>query len=838
MGNCNHLKDRLKAILRDKELYKHLVNCDTAEAQKLLDTLQYLLDTAELDSQLRKDFIVALQRISTHSGLYPACYELDGIRQIGHYPVTAGGFADIYKGKLRSQVVCLKTIRLYEKSQIDGVLKKLSKEAVIWSQLSHPNVLAIYGLFLFQGRVAIVSTWMENGDIHNYLRRKPTAKRRMLALDVANGLVYLHSLGIIHGDLKGPNILVDDGGQALLADFGISTVSNSEIVGWTSQTKDTSMGGTARWQAPELISVEDNEAEGEERTRNTRASDIYAWGCVCLEIFTGKIPFANFPNDYNVIHYVQSGGRPQRPSKSSMPWVSWGLTEEIWSCMDGCWSREPSQRPTAPSVVQLLNMELHEDTRLSPATANLSAADFRRQMSKSSNLVTLDALDAIVQRRGGSEAPIPRPAPPPSRMTLDSVSTPSPPMSPTADADLLQVKDTDFELVRPNFGHLQGTRSSEDSGVMGHDMSVDARLDGSFLRADSPSLSLNAPRSPTAVSDGNSSVWQPLKSSGRGGTDSEVSSASKMDAHRQRELKWMTVLGSVPPAQSRKSKKVKKLIFDGVPESMRYLVWSMLTDGKARCVPGVYAQLGGRGRVAALADVERDVQRCFADQPQLQSTQGPVLSLLQAYLTVVPDVQYVTGLTLITGHLLLLAPEEDAFWIFVSVMDTHIRPYFSSSSMQIDVAGTLFGRAMDSTDPTTAKRLFGDFGIAPSAVCRPWFTSLFVGFLPSDHLNRVWDIFLFEGVPFLFRVAIVLVSCCRRQIFEASSADAALSAVLRPSPEILPTSPEALITLALAVKLKDDDLRKQRVKLEAQIKHQTQAPRTISTPSSISLPRT
>ncbi|KAG6914788.1 hypothetical protein DXG01_015319 [Tephrocybe rancida] len=563
-------------------------------------------------------------------------------------------------------------------------------------------------------------------------------------------------------------------------------------------------------------------------------------------------------------------------------------------------SRQDNSAPTAVRPVRPPNSPLMQ----SFATP-FSQPPSSSSVPSSPTTTSPPRLRQTASRTTLSEAPEPRPAPPPSRMTLDSVSTPSPPaphtpefrgrpsvdgdsvsihshssrsnvispppvvmtrkhslrtklslpnlnlrrntsrhdeplspMSPTADADLLQVKDTDFELVRPNFGHLQGTRSSEDSGVMGRDMSVDARQDGSFLRADSPSLSLNAPRSPTAVSDGSSSVWQPLKSSGRGGTDSEASSASMMDAHRQRELKWMTVLGSVPPAQSRKSKKVKKLIFDGVPESMRYLVWSMLTDGKARCVPGVYAQLGGRGRVAALADVERDVQRCFADQPQLQSTQGPVLSLLQAYLTMVPDVQYVTGLTLITGHLLLLAPEEDAFWIFVSVMDTHIRPYFSSSSMQIDVAGTLFGRAMDSTDPTTAKKLFGDFGITPSAVCRPWFTSLFVGFLPSDYLNRVWDIFLFEGVPFLFRVAIVLVSCCRRQIFEASSADAALSAVLRPSPEILPTSPEALITLALAVKLKDDDLRKQRVKLEAQVKRQTQAPRTISTPSSISLPRT
>ncbi|GLB44029.1 hypothetical protein LshimejAT787_1502130 [Lyophyllum shimeji] len=210
------------------------------------------------------------------------------------------------------------------------------------------------------------------------------------------------------------------------------------------------------------------------------------------------------------------------------------------------------------------------------------------------------------------------------------------PDSPVIDTgDMVQVKDTDFELVRPNIGQFQAARASEDSGVLGREGSTDARHDPTFLRADSPAGSLTAPHSPTVVSD-SSGVWQPLKSSG-------AESESSMDAHRQREQKWMAVLGSVPASQARKNKKVKKLLFDGVPSSVRYLVWSHLTDGKARCVPGVYSQLQGRGRVPALADVDRDVRRCFVDHPQLQSTQGPVLSLMQAYLTMVPDIQYMTA---------------------------------------------------------------------------------------------------------------------------------------------------------------------------------------------------
>lgn len=80
---------------------------------------------------------------------------------------------------------------------------------------------------------------------------------------------------------------------------------------------------------------------------------------------------------------------------------------------------------------------------------------------------------------------------------------------------------------------------------------------------------------------------------------------------------------------------------------------------------------------------------------------------------------------MIAGHLLLLAPEEDAFWIFVSVMDTHLRPYFSSTTTQIDVDASLFSRALESIDTAIAKKMFIDMAISPSAICRPWCAYVF-----------------------------------------------------------------------------------------------------------------
>ena len=216
------------------------------------------------------------------------------------------------------------------------------------------------------------------------------------------------------------------------------------------------------------------------------------------------------------------------------------------------------------------------------------------------------------------------------------------------DSEMLQVKDMEFELVKPNFAHFQASaRASEDYGVLGKDHSpIDVRQDGNaFLRAESPTistLSAGSKQSPSMSGPPAGSSWGPLSTStpaSRATTDTE----SSMDAHRNREIKWMSLMSSSPASQARKSKKVRKLIMDGVPSSVRYLVWSYLTDGKARCVSGVYARLCNRGRVPSSVDIERDIRNCFQDQPHLQGTQGPVLLLLQAYLNMVPDIQYTMG---------------------------------------------------------------------------------------------------------------------------------------------------------------------------------------------------
>ncbi|KAF8071435.1 kinase-like domain-containing protein [Lyophyllum atratum] len=335
---------RLGIVFGEVESYKKLLGCRDSNAQTLLDLFQWLLDMPELETSFRRGLTVATQRLSAKSGLYPICYDLKDVVPEGEDPITSGGFADIYKGDFNGQKVCLKAVRVYQDTKDQQFLKGFSKEAILWGQLSHPNVLPIYGLYRFRRRFCLVSPWMEAGDIDQYLKSQPDGPRIHFAVDVAQGLLYLHENGIIHGDLKGPNILIDESGRARLADFGISSISDSEIPAWTSHSSAASKGGSVRWQAPELF-----DSEMDELVKNTEASDVYAWSCVCYEIFSGDVPFPKM-RDTAVMLQVTRGARPPRPLDSSPSWTVWKLTEDLWTLMEACWKEQPADRPTMDQV--------------------------------------------------------------------------------------------------------------------------------------------------------------------------------------------------------------------------------------------------------------------------------------------------------------------------------------------------------------------------------------------------------------------------------------------------------------------------------------------------------
>ncbi|KAF9784798.1 kinase-like domain-containing protein [Thelephora terrestris] len=242
-------------------------------------------------------------------------------------------------------MVAIKDLRIHEDT--NRISKELCREIIGWKHLSHPNILPLLGVSvsLDPDSFRILTRWMINGNITEYARSNPEVNRLQLLFEVASGVAYLHKLGVVHGDLKGANILVNDEGIACLADFGLMTIliENGTI---SLSATAVSSAGTVPWMSPELLSGK--------ISKPTPQSDCYALGMVIYEVLTGLPPFHDL-GKHAVTPAVQRGKRPKRPSKSK----SLGFSNALWKLVVRCLHKSPAARPTAQDLLQYLQRASH-----------------------------------------------------------------------------------------------------------------------------------------------------------------------------------------------------------------------------------------------------------------------------------------------------------------------------------------------------------------------------------------------------------------------------------------------------------------------------------------------
>ncbi|KAJ7495448.1 kinase-like domain-containing protein, partial [Mycena latifolia] len=238
--------------------------------------------------------------------------------------------------------VALKHLRMFQSTNQHDIRRKFCREALVWRRLRHPYIVPLIGIDTdsFPSSLCMVSPWMENGTVINYLsgigkaHRQNTVNR--LIREIAQGLAFLHDQNVVHGDLRGTNILVDDNGRACLADFGLTVLSDAT----TMQSPDSA--GSVPWMAPEMFYPI---AFGLQHPARTPASDIYAFGCVCLELYTGHPPFHKaISYKASVMLQVIYGRRPSRPEENI-------ISDHIWDMMQRCWSHDFADRPSILGVV-------------------------------------------------------------------------------------------------------------------------------------------------------------------------------------------------------------------------------------------------------------------------------------------------------------------------------------------------------------------------------------------------------------------------------------------------------------------------------------------------------
>ncbi|KAM3341036.1 putative serine/threonine-protein kinase PBL7 [Capsicum galapagoense] len=262
-----------------------------------------------------------------------------------------GGSGRVYKGQLDEQVVAIKQVEPNDN-------KKFLVEVIMLSLLHHPNIVDLIG-YCADGdhHRLLVYKYMPLGSLKDYLHDVSPDKKQLdwetrtkISLEAAKGLEYLHDKSqppVIHRNINCSSILLDEGYQAKLSGFSLAKLGS--IGGKTRVSMK--LEGTIGYIAPEYART------GELSLK----SDIYSFGVVLLEIFTGKRAIENSTDgeECNLVEWANPLIKDEKFSEMADPMLQGhypakGL-EQALIIAQMCVHEQPTNRPAIAEVVAFLN---------------------------------------------------------------------------------------------------------------------------------------------------------------------------------------------------------------------------------------------------------------------------------------------------------------------------------------------------------------------------------------------------------------------------------------------------------------------------------------------------
>lgn len=167
-----------------------------------------------------------------------------------------------------------------------SMIEALKREISLLRDLRHPNIVQYLGCSSSSDFLNIFLEYVPGGSVQTMLNSYgslPEPLVRSFVRQILTGLSYLHNRDIIHRDIKGANILVDNKGTVKISDFGISKkLEATNILNGANNSKNRpSLQGSVFWMAPEVV----------KQTSYTRKADIWSLGCLVVEMMTGTHPF-------------------------------------------------------------------------------------------------------------------------------------------------------------------------------------------------------------------------------------------------------------------------------------------------------------------------------------------------------------------------------------------------------------------------------------------------------------------------------------------------------------------------------------------------------------------
>eukprot|EP00897_Mesotaenium_endlicherianum_P001609 jgi/Mesen1/1476/ME000132S00423 len=236
---------------------------------------------------------------------------------------ASGAFGKVYMGQYGAQEVAVKILRQPALEESRQKLERQFKQEFVGA-CHRPPVWCLATEYLHGGNLrAFLHQQREAGHLP-----LPTAVH--MSLDIARGMEFLHSRGIVHRDLKSENLLLTQGMSVKVADFGVSRMEGAPA-------DMTAESGTYRWMAPEMI----------EHQPYNRAVDVYSFGLVMWELLMCEVPFEGMSSvqaAFAVVNKVASSDKVHM-SLSCSP---------LFGTQAACWRKSAMQRPTFKEVVREL----------------------------------------------------------------------------------------------------------------------------------------------------------------------------------------------------------------------------------------------------------------------------------------------------------------------------------------------------------------------------------------------------------------------------------------------------------------------------------------------------
>ncbi|GAB2289542.1 hypothetical protein Dimus_023851 [Dionaea muscipula] len=248
---------------------------------------------------------------------------------------ASGKHSRIYKGVYKGFDVAIKLMSQPEEDpDLAATLEmQFTSEVALLFRLKHPNIITLVAACKKAPVFCIITEYMAGGSLRKYLHQQephsvPLKLVLKLSLDVAHGMQYLHSQGILHRDLKSENLLLGEDMAVKVADFGISCLESEPgtAKGFTS---------TYRWMAPEMIKEQ----------QHTKKVDVYSFGIVLWEMLTALIPFDDLTPEQAAFAVCQKNARPRLPR--SCP-------AALRDLVNRCWAANPDRRPHFDEIVKIL----------------------------------------------------------------------------------------------------------------------------------------------------------------------------------------------------------------------------------------------------------------------------------------------------------------------------------------------------------------------------------------------------------------------------------------------------------------------------------------------------